>query len=68
MTAPPHMPLGRLAAAVLAALAVLAAGCGTDAEGPGFSGQPPVVSTAVPPSTTGVVDVSGTQLTAGLVA
>ena len=62
MTAPPHMPLGRLAAAVLAALAVLAAGCGTDAEGPGFSGQPPVVST------TGVVDVSGTQLVAGLVA
>ncbi len=62
MTAPPHMPLGRLAAALLAALAVLAAGCGTDAEGPGFSGQPPVVST------TGVVDVSGTQLVAGLVA
>ena len=62
MTAPPHMPLGRLAAAVLAVLAVLAAGCGTDAEGPGFSGQPPVVST------TGVVDVSGTQLVAGLVA
>ena len=62
MTAPPHMPLGRLAAAVLAALAVLAAGCGTDAEGPGFSGQPPVVST------TGRVDVSGTQLVAGLVA
>ena len=62
MTAPPHMPLGRLAAVVLAVLAVLAAGCGTDAEGPGFSGQPPVVST------TGVVDVSGTQLVAGLVA
>ena len=68
MTAPPHMPLGRLAAAVLAALAVLASGCGTDAEGPGLSGRPPVVSTTGPPSTTGRVDVSGTQLVAGLVA
>ena len=68
MTPVPRVLLGRLATAVLAALAILATGCGTEGGGPGLSGQPPVVSTTAQPSTTGVVDVSGTQLTAGLVA
>jgi hypothetical protein len=62
------MPIGRLAAAVLTVLAVLSTGCGSDSGNSGLSGQPAVVSTTVPPSTTGVVDMSGTELTAGLVA
>ena len=56
----------RLAGAVLVALATLATGCATDAVELGRSGDPTVVSTTGP-TTTGVVDVSGTQLTAGLV-
>ena len=63
-----HMPIGRLAAAVLTVLAVLSTGCGSDSGNSGLSGQPAVVSSTVPPSTTGVVDMSGTELTAGLVA
>ncbi|MBT4677831.1 MAG: hypothetical protein HOB67_08295, partial [Acidimicrobiaceae bacterium] len=62
------MPIGRLATAVLTVLAVLSTGCGSDSGNSGLSGQPAVVSTTVPPSTTGVVDMSGTELTASLVA
>ena len=59
-------PRHRLAGAVLATLATLAAGCGSDTGELGRSGEPRVVSTTGP-TTTGVVDVSGTELTAGLV-
>jgi len=42
-------------------------GCGTDPAGLGRSGTPAAPTATVAPSTTGVVDVSGTELTAGLV-
>ncbi|MEC9427596.1 MAG: beta-propeller domain-containing protein, partial [Actinomycetota bacterium] len=42
-------------------------GCGTDPAGLGRSGTPATPTATVAPSTTGVVDVSGTELTAGLV-
>ncbi|SUZ94781.1 uncharacterized protein METZ01_LOCUS47635, partial [marine metagenome] len=61
-----RIPRHRLAGAVLAVLATLAAGCGSDTGELGRSGEPRVVSTTGP-TTTGVVDVSGTELTAGLV-
>ncbi len=57
----PH-PAGRLLGAVLAPLmmVLLAGACAQDPEGPGLSGGRT--------TTTGAVDVSGTELTAGLVA
>ena len=66
MTPMRRSALHRLAGAVLAVLATLAAGCGSDTGELGRSGEPRVVSTTGP-TTTGVVDVSGTELTAGLV-
>jgi len=56
----------RLAGAVLAVLATLAAGCDSDTGELGRSGEPRVASTTGP-TTTGVVDVSDTEQTAGLV-
>ena len=66
MTPMRRSALHRLAGAVLAVLATLAAGCGSDTGELGRSGEPRVVSTTGP-TTTGVVDVSDTELTAGLV-
>ena len=66
MTPMRRSALHRLAGAVLAVLVTLAAGCGSDTGELGRSGEPRVVSTTGP-TTTGVVDVSGTELTAGLV-
>jgi len=66
MTPMRRSALHRLAGAVLAVLVTLAAGCGSDTGELGRSGEPRVVSTTGP-TTTGVVDVSDTELTAGLV-